>query len=578
MKYIFRIVWLFFLTNSIQLYGQLISEPLARKVAINYHYRVDQFEKDVERNKAYDLGRKVDDNNYLSDTTIIYTYTEKFNGHNSFYVYSFKNGGFVIISGHKSKGPILVHSAFGDFNPLNLPPAMRFILDEFDTIMDNSIKNNISDNNKILEWEDLGNEKLNIVQRQIANNRKSLNMSSGINDHLLNTTWAQGCYYNNNLPEIGNCYSYCSKCPVGCSAVALGQIMNYWKYARGSNADFNWWDINSQTLNYYSDPLEKEAVAYLLERTGNAMNMSYCPWGSYAPLCQSSASTENVEQALNHFGYEYIRKFKSWLISYEQWIASIAGAISSGYPVYYGITNDDDDDDNHSFVLEGYDPSNGNFYMNLGWADFPTCWLDLEDLTYRGDTFSEINKHVAIFIFPNQPEQYLFNTNITIAEGSNYTYQAKNDILTSSNGKVFNVENNSKCRFIAGNTIVLNSGFHALSGSTFMAKIYPQEQLKKSFSEENINENKNLIFKAENQQTELIVYPNPNNGLFHLGIKNASYPIVVSIANMKGQIIKQVTVSNNLIDFDISEESKGLYFIKILTGNNIMTSTKIILE
>lgn len=72
-------------------------------------------------------------------------------------------------------------------------------------------------------------------------------------------------------------------------------------------------------------------------------------------------------------------------------------------------------------------------------------------------------------------------------------------------------------------------------------------------------------------QDELMIFPNPSNGLFTLSInptQEASY--VVEIHNMNGQLIEHTELKNVLGKlnhvFDIQDQSKGMYFLHISNG------------
>ena len=77
------------------------------------------------------------------------------------------------------------------------------------------------------------------------------------------------------------------------------------------------------------------------------------------------------------------------------------------------------------------------------------------------------------------------------------------------------------------------------------------------------------------------VYPNPCNGIFNIQILNNEFEYSsMQISNMQGQIIWQKELSNSINhteNIDISNFSKGIYFLKISTGEKIVTK-KIIIQ
>jgi hypothetical protein len=73
----------------------------------------------------------------------------------------------------------------------------------------------------------------------------------------------------------------------------------------------------------------------------------------------------------------------------------------------------------------------------------------------------------------------------------------------------------------------------------------------------------------------LSIYPNPTRGLFNVEFATASATDVeISIVNMVGQVIStEVVTVNGLYNnqFDLSNESAGVYFIKFTTEEGVLT-------
>jgi hypothetical protein len=77
-------------------------------------------------------------------------------------------------------------------------------------------------------------------------------------------------------------------------------------------------------------------------------------------------------------------------------------------------------------------------------------------------------------------------------------------------------------------------------------------------------------FKAtsidENALAGILVYPNPNTGVFNIqGINN---PVEVHLLNSTGQIIKTVN-SDRDVEINISNFAQGVYYLKIVSENNV---------
>jgi hypothetical protein len=73
----------------------------------------------------------------------------------------------------------------------------------------------------------------------------------------------------------------------------------------------------------------------------------------------------------------------------------------------------------------------------------------------------------------------------------------------------------------------------------------------------------------------LSIYPNPTRGLFNVEFATASATNVeISIVNMVGQVISNEVVTVNGLynnQFDLSDESAGVYFIKFTTDEGVLT-------
>ncbi len=65
--------------------------------------------------------------------------------------------------------------------------------------------------------------------------------------------------------------------------------------------------------------------------------------------------------------------------------------------------------------------------------------------------------------------------------------------------------------------------------------------------------------------TNTLIYPNPNNGVFTIK-SNVNQIDFVEILDYTGKIVNILAPKNNIFEVDISGKSKGLYFIRINSG------------
>lgn len=80
----------------------------------------------------------------------------------------------------------------------------------------------------------------------------------------------------------------------------------------------------------------------------------------------------------------------------------------------------------------------------------------------------------------------------------------------------------------------------------------------------------------------MAMFPNPNNGLFNIVFTMPqSTDLFFSVSNVLGQNVmnKSVkSVSNQIIQFNLSEFGKGIYFINIVSSNGKHAIQKVIVE
>jgi len=69
-----------------------------------------------------------------------------------------------------------------------------------------------------------------------------------------------------------------------------------------------------------------------------------------------------------------------------------------------------------------------------------------------------------------------------------------------------------------------------------------------------------------NFQHQVSIYPNPNNGVFNVDV-NITKNSVIQVYNISGQLILQKTLTKNITQVNLTEYSKGMYFVKVETDN-----------
>ena len=311
----------------------------------------------------------------------------------AFYIFNTIDG-FVIVSADDCETPIIGYSHESRFNPDDIPVQMEDYLRDFAERIQYGIDNQVVANETTAkQW------KLVKVTGRLNDNR-----SAKAVEPLLTTKWHQGCLYNSLCPEISG---PCGHAEVGCVAVAMGQIMNYWKYPEGGNeshsytstlagtlsADFGstlyHWGLMPDTLTEASSEAEVEAVATLLYHCGIAVEMNYSTSGS-------GAYTSDVPDALRHyFKYADSLHLEKPNDDLEGWLDQLKQCLDLQRPVYYSGSGSG----GHAFVCDGYD-ANDLLHFNWGWGGNSDGYFALGNLNPTGHNYSSSNKAI-LDIVPN---------------------------------------------------------------------------------------------------------------------------------------------------------------------------------
>jgi len=96
-------------------------------------------------------------------------------------------------------------------------------------------------------------------------------------------------------------------------------------------------------------------------------------------------------------------------------------------------------------------------------------------------------------------------------------------------------------------------------------------QLTSCYSNEiNVDILTNISELEKNKDSEILVYPNPSHGIFNIALPTVKDEIQVSIYNLSGQQIKNITLKDKGI-IDISKQPNGIYFVKVIHQHKVIT-------
>lgn len=265
------------------------------------------------------------------------------------YIYSDKDGdGFIIVSSDDNTETILGYSESGQFDPQNIPSNMEGWLEGMSRQIEYARVNGIVNHASAYPYPAI--------------------------EKLCTSQWNQDAPYNMYAPVVNG-----ERCPTGCVATAMAQIMYYHKWPQGpctSISGYTTWthkvnraqlpattfDWDAMQDKYNTNATNGEPVAKLMNYVGQAVQMNFSPGGS-------GASETSCPGALkNNFGYYSSAKIiyrEDYSIS--QWDEMIYHELKNARPVLYcGFTPNWE---GHAFVCDGYD-GNGLYHINWGWGGY----------------------------------------------------------------------------------------------------------------------------------------------------------------------------------------------------------------
>ena len=297
------------------------------------------------------------------------------------HLYIFSNaGGFVILSGDDCAKPILAYSTSGDFDPENIPAAVRDWLFTYEIRIEDAIQQQLEASPEIAsQWEML----------ETGHWRDSRDAQTVA--PIITAKWGQGSPYNALCPP---------NTPVGCVAIAMGQVMHHWRYPEHGIGSHSYIyngithnvDFSSATYDWDAMPNScssaNNAVATLLYHCGVAIETWYTSSNSTAYVLYSPAHPYNAERALKeNFGYssdahgELRSRYNK-----ETWMAMLKSNLDAGIPIIYNGFNSSNAG-GHCFICDGYD-ANDFFHFNWGQRGNYDGYFEIDDMTPSNQNFS----------------------------------------------------------------------------------------------------------------------------------------------------------------------------------------------
>jgi len=342
----------------------------------------------VSRSDAYNTAQQylLSKGKILSQSKTPFRAVRRANGQPEsayYYVFNAEGGnGYVIVSGDDRTPEILGYVENGSFDPENIPENMKSWLQLYADQIKFLADNNITVNK-------------NAMRARARATRRSV-------PELLTTRWNQGRPYNITCPNyyLEDDTKESSPLPLkegpatGCTATAMAQVMNFYKYPESTKAVIPAYSItytsktngSQKTVSQKAIPrntpidwdnmrdtydwgdghvanAQDSAVANLMHMCGQAVNMHYGP---------SSGANFSAEAYIKYFGFDsscYVGERGDYSI--DDWFDMLYNEIAQGYPVLFsGFSSGG----GHAFVLDGFDGEQ-LFHLNWGWGGGSNGWF-----------------------------------------------------------------------------------------------------------------------------------------------------------------------------------------------------------
>lgn len=321
-------------------------------------------------------------------------------GEPEYYVYNSEDGrGYVIVSGDDLFPEVVGYSDEGHLGGSeSLPPALSLFLDSYGEYVD-----------------DVRSGKAESPQYEYA----AAAGAGGVGEYMCTAQWGQGSPFNWYCPSINNI-----KCPTGCVATAMAQLMRYWEFpesARGSvlyntktkagilkedlsTSDHVYkWDKMLDTYSSSTLPANRNPMAQLMYDCGLGSKMQYDTDASGAYL------TDAGRALYTYFRYDAstLRIVdREYFATASEWHSLLVGEIKDGRPILMAAASTKGtggDAAGHAFVIDGYD-SEGFVHVNWGWSGYDNGFFDLALLDVSPYEFSK-NQSALIGIQPGTGDE-----------------------------------------------------------------------------------------------------------------------------------------------------------------------------
>ena len=380
------------------------------------------YSQDIDLDKAKDFSVKYMNKNKLKsidEKAISKSFSNKKNDTICFHTIVFNGGGYINIAATEYSLPVLSVSTDGDFDENSDCPAYNMWMENYKTqILSLKRKSKQKDAKieKSKKWKEIEEQPL----ISMASARIKVISATAVTlpvGPLIQTEWGQSdandgnCDGYNFLVNSTNssCNSCISqRCPAGCVAVAMAQVVRYWCYpfdAFPTNG-YPYQSIIPENFDYDNMPMElfqtspnftdeRGAIAELIALCGSLADMDYCDGGD----CTSSTTPIKAKSAMNTLDYDVDL---DWSVFNSDWVwkENLRDNLEAGKPlIYSGGHLEINDTYGHTFVCDGYGLGDDSdlFHFNWGWnGSHQNEWFNIGSLNPGNDEYNFLNSVLVV--------------------------------------------------------------------------------------------------------------------------------------------------------------------------------------
>ena len=427
-KFIYISIIIYLTSISYIVKADFVKQSVAKQVGKNFYYeRINQ--------------KQITDYNAIKIASI---FTQKRNSLATLYIFNIKNQGYVIVSADDDAYPVMAYDFSDNIDMENPPPAFMEWLGGYSDQIEEIRKLHLQSDAEIdLMWKKLK-----------GSSSKGLSVFKGKSqDPLLISNWNQGAGYNSECPMDqfgpgGHPYA-------GCVAVAMAQVMYYYKYPNQGTGNHSYYHQSYGILSadfgatqYKWNEMSNSwpgggsfEIAQLLNHCGVSVDMNYTASGSGA------WSNRCVSAYKNYFGYSnsvHIDDKNSYTTN--QWYSKLIQSLNAKIPLYYHGYPTTGGGAGHAFNLDGYQGMD-YYHFNWGWSGSYNGYFYLNNMNPGGSDFS--GGQGAIFDIKPDPTVYPYGC------AAARTVTSRNGVIYDGSGPS-NYENGKDCYWLIAPSMLVD--------------------------------------------------------------------------------------------------------------------------